>query len=338
MKNLKLLFLTLFSIISLSVFSQTQVYTTQTSGPNICDGTAVLDTTNINMTSIYWTGMGMIINQGSYIVTNLCPGTYSVTFTTSNGTPVNLTFVITAGTFNPCTNFGGFTAPTNSVDSTTCDGIITATVTGGTAPYTYLWSNGSTTFEIPYLCPGSYCCYVTDANGCNLTLCDTIGVQSSNFGDTLIISNTGTCNSPVATLFNSIEDCNLDYNSIDSAYINSVILPTNPLDSNIICLWNIVDTNGVALVYTTLFPNVLTTGCYNFQLTLYCYQKSLNYKTVIINDSYYVGISGINELSMNQRKLIKVIDLMGRTTKLEPNRLLIMCYNDGTTEKVFITE
>jgi hypothetical protein len=338
MKNLKLLFLTLFSVLSLTVFSQTQVYTTQTSGPNICDGTAVLDTNNINMSSIYWQGMGMIINQGSYMIGNLCPGTYMVTFTPLNGNSVTLTFVISAGSFNPCLNFTGFTTPTNSVDSTTCDGIITTTVTGGTSPYTYLWSNGSTTFEIPYLCPGQYCCYVTDANGCNLTLCDTIGVQSSNFGDTLIISNAGTCNSPVATLFNSIEDCNLDYNAIDSAYINSVILPTNPLDSNIICLWNIVDTNGVSLVYTTLFPNVLTTGCYNFQLTLYCYQKSMNYKTVIVNDSYYIGFSNINELSMNQRKLIKVIDLMGRTTQLEPNRLLIKCYNDGTTEKVFITE
>jgi hypothetical protein len=336
MKNLKFLFLTLFSVLSLTVFSQTQVYTTQTSGPNICDGTAVLDTNNINMSSIYWQGMGMIINQGSYMIGNLCPGTYMVTFTTTNGTPVSLTFVISAGNFNPCLNFTGFTTPANSVDSTTCDGIITATVTGGTSPYTYLWSNGSTSFEIPYLCPGQYCCYVTDANGCNLTLCDTIGVQSPNFGDTLIISNAGTCNSPVATLFNSIEDCNLDYNAIDSAYINSVILPTNPLDSNIICLWNIVDTNGVALVYTTLFPNVLTTGCYNFQLTLYCYQKSMNYKTVIVNDSYYIGFSNINELSMNQRKLIKVIDMMGRETKLESNQFLIKCYSDGTTERVYI--
>jgi hypothetical protein len=49
MKNLKLLFLTLFSVLSLSVFSQTQIYTTQTSGPNVCDGTAMLDTSNVNL-------------------------------------------------------------------------------------------------------------------------------------------------------------------------------------------------------------------------------------------------------------------------------------------------
>ena len=36
--------------------------------------------------------------------------------------------------------------------------------------------------------------------------------------------------------------------------------------------------------------------------------------------------------------LIKVIDMMGRTTELTPNKLLIMCYDDGSTEKVMITE
>ena len=81
-----------------------------------------------------------------------------------------------------------------------------------------------------------------------------------------------------------------------------------------------------------------STGCYNFQLVVYCYNKSMNYKTMVINQSEYIGFAGINELSMNHRKLIKVIDLMGRTTELTPNRLLIMCYNDGTTEKVIITE
>jgi hypothetical protein len=64
----------------------------------------------------------------------------------------------------------------------------------------------------------------------------------------------------------------------------------------------------------------------------------MNYKTLIVNQSEYLGFAGISELSMNQRKLIKVIDMMGRTTQLEPNRILIKCYNDGTTEKVFINE
>ena len=47
MKKLKLLLLTLLSVLSFNLFSQTQVYTTNTTGPNICDGTAVLDTTQL---------------------------------------------------------------------------------------------------------------------------------------------------------------------------------------------------------------------------------------------------------------------------------------------------
>ncbi len=334
MKNLKFLFLTLFSVLSLTVFSQTQVYTTQTSGPNICDGTAVLDTNNINMSSIYWQGMGMIINQGSYMIGNLCPGTYMVTFTTTNGTPVTLTFVISAGTFNPCLNFTGFTTPTNSVDSLSCDGIITATVAGGTAPYTYQWSNGQTTQTMNSLCPGGYCCYVTDVNGCTLTLCDTVGVQSPNYGDTLIINAANMCIIPLGTLSSTLEDCNLNYNSIDSAFISSITVSQNPLDS-VMVTWTLVDTNGVwVFPQYQVYTIVPSTGCYNFQLIVFCSQKSMNYKTIIANATWYMDNVGIDELTDNKKKLVKVLDLTGREVNPSDNQILIYVYSDGTFQRV----
>jgi hypothetical protein len=336
MKNLKLLLLTLFSVLSFNLFSQTQVYVTQTSGPNICDGTAVLDTSNVIPTSIFWQGMGMIINQGSYMVTNLCPGTYSVTFN-SNGTPVTLTFTITAGTFNPCLNFGGFLTPTNSNDSLSCNGIVTASITNGTGPYTYQWSNGATTPTINNLCPGQYCCYVADANGCTATLCDTVGVQSPNYGDTLYLTTAGSCINPMGTFTNTIEDCSIDYNSIDSVYVSNIILPQNPLDS-VAVVWTLVDTNGSIQGYTTLYTGVMSTGCYNFQLILYCLQKSMNYKTIIINHTEYLEFVGIKELTGNNKQLISVTDLLGRDTKIQPNKLLIYTYSDGSKEIKYINE
>ena len=335
MKKLKLLFLTLLSVISLNLFSQVQVYTSNTSGPNTCDGTAVLDT-NFNLSSINWQGMGMIINQGSYYVNNLCPGTYSVSFVTNN-TPMTLVFTIQAGTFNPCLNFSGLVMTANSLDSVSCDGVMGITLTNGTAPYTYQWSNGQTTQTMNSLCPGGYCCYVTDVNGCTLTLCDTVGVQSSNYGDTLVITNAGTCNNPTTTLTSTIEDCTLDYNAVDSVYISNVVYPSNPLDS-MVCVWVVTDTNGVNSTYTTVYTGAMTTGCYNLQLIVYCLQKSMDYKTIIVNQNEYVGFAGIEELFGNSKQLISVTDLLGRETKIETNKMLIYTYSDGSREIKYINE
>lgn len=47
-----------------------------------------------------------------------------------------------------------------------CDGSILLDVVGGTAPYSYLWSNAKTTQNITDLCPDTYTVDVTDANGC----------------------------------------------------------------------------------------------------------------------------------------------------------------------------
>ena len=58
----------------------------------------------------------------------------------------------------------------------TFDGVASVSVSGGVAPYSYLWSNLQTDSIIIYLQAGSYFVTVTDANGCTTT--DSVFVQS----------------------------------------------------------------------------------------------------------------------------------------------------------------
>lgn len=47
-----------------------------------------------------------------------------------------------------------------------CDGTITVGVSGGIAPYTYAWDNGSKSKDLSGLCAGKYTLTITDANNC----------------------------------------------------------------------------------------------------------------------------------------------------------------------------
>lgn len=48
------------------------------------------------------------------------------------------------------------------------------------------------------------------------------------------------------------------------------------------------------------------------------------------------SILDINEISGNNRQLIKVVDLMGREVPVQPNKLLVYVYSDGTREMKYI--
>ena len=48
-----------------------------------------------------------------------------------------------------------------------CNGAVNITVTGGTTPYSYKWSNGTTAEDLTDLCSGTYTVTVTDFNSCN---------------------------------------------------------------------------------------------------------------------------------------------------------------------------
>ncbi len=97
--------------------------------------------------------------------TGLGMGTYTVTVTD----PVTLCQVTKSFTINQPTELKFSAKVTNVTNGN--DGAIDITVTGGTLPYTYAWSDGVTKEDRTGLAAGSYTVMITDANGCMISYC-----------------------------------------------------------------------------------------------------------------------------------------------------------------------
>ena len=103
-------------------------------------------------------------NQTGTILTGLGEGIYSVTVTDATGCSRTLTSTIR----NPSEIFVSATI-TNSECNTEGSMSIDLAVSGGTAPYMYQWSNGSTAEDLSGLASGTYTVVVTDAHGCSVS-------------------------------------------------------------------------------------------------------------------------------------------------------------------------
>ncbi len=135
-----------------------------------CDGTATVVAAGGSPPYTYdWTP-GSPIGDGTASITNLCPGSYTCTVTDTNACSATFIATITQPPILTLTM-----SQTNASCGGVCDGTATATITGGTSPYTYVWSNGSTTTTaslsntISGLCAGGYTVTITDFNGCVIT-------------------------------------------------------------------------------------------------------------------------------------------------------------------------
>lgn len=95
----------------------------------------------------------------------LAPGSYTVTVTDASNCTNTQGIVIT----QPPVLAASFTS-TNPTCNNLCDGTISVTVSGGTLPYTYSWSDGPIIEDRTGLCGGAYSLTVTDANNCTVTI------------------------------------------------------------------------------------------------------------------------------------------------------------------------
>lgn len=152
---------------------------------SICDGAASVEVNGGTEPYTFWWDGG----PGDSTISGLCAGNHVVIVTDSNGCIDTCT--VTIGR-----NDSGFDISCSKTDATCgkCNGTATATGSGGTPPYTYLWTGGRTGSTITNLCPGTYHCIASDSNGCTDTCTVVIQNGVSNLTASCSKTDNTSCN------------------------------------------------------------------------------------------------------------------------------------------------
>lgn len=131
------------------------------------DGKAWIDTITYTGTSGPYTYLWKRFSNNNTVSTtdtakNLEGGLYSIRITDLSNNSFSQQFV----TIDEPSEIGTLIFVTDETCRGDCDGSIMVATTGGTTPYTYLWSNSQTGSTATNLCDGQYELTITDANGC----------------------------------------------------------------------------------------------------------------------------------------------------------------------------
>jgi hypothetical protein len=148
---------------SVYVGSSTPVSATYTATPSSCTSPTGSATLTISGGATpYTVSWSTYPAQSGTTATNLAPGTYPFHITDANGC------VRTGSAVVPPVNVITATVTGTSASCLSSNGTINVVPAGGTAPYSYLWSNGATTANVTGLAAGNYSVHITDASGCSI--------------------------------------------------------------------------------------------------------------------------------------------------------------------------
>ncbi len=143
----------------------------------------------VNLTS---NGTSFVWNNGTTAqnITAIGAGTYTVTVTGANACSTAVSATVGNNLVFPA-------SPTANINNVLCNGTATGAInitpSGGTATYTFIWSNGATTEDISGLAAGSYGVTVSGTNACSR-------VASYNVSQPTALSLSVTTNSSCAGL------------------------------------------------------------------------------------------------------------------------------------------
>ena len=231
----------------------------------------VYSTVNVQQANTYyWAQTGL---------TYIYSGLYADTVLTTAGCDsiITLNLTITQLTVNT------FISPSNLNE---CTGKVSVTATenpdfifdiGTGTPITS--STGEAQFE--NLCPGIYSLLTTDGNGDTLSSIFVIPGES-NF---ILVDPFDTSNVILDSLAIAVENCDIDFATIDTAYIDSYTM--TGIDT-LEVIWKVVDQLQTTLIPVTYILNA-GEGEYYLQLQLYCTQKSTGDVFVVTEGVHYSG-------------------------------------------------
>ena len=302
------------------VYLNTSVFISNVSCNGYSDGGIVATATG-GATPNYQYSLGGGLSQNNGTFSNLTAGTYFIDVTDINGCSSNQTVIITEP--NPLF-VNAFSTDISCFGY--CDGSAFCMPSGGTSPYSYLWSGGNTfvTDNISGLCAGAYVVNITDANNC-------INIETVLISEPLPLVSNNTINGCDSVLIGS------NYYTISGAYTDT-LTSVNGCDS-------VVNTN-LTIEQNTSSYDTLSVGA-SIVWNGIPLNASGDYSVILINSvgcdsivnlNLTVTTTGISDIVNNKSNLIKITDMLGQETPYRRNTPLFYIYDDGTVEKRIILE
>ena len=258
---------------------------TNVSCSGVQNGSIVLSETGA--TAPYTYNMNGEIQQ-SNIFSGLSPGNYTIIIADANGCRDTVSQTITQTLFNVFIK-----ADTSSCSSPTTDSLLTAVVSGGTAPYQYSWTilgnSAGDTQSIKYTGNSEYVVSVIDANGCTATTkafiyLPGIIINTYQANDSLYVVPSG--GKPPYTSYS----WQVTSQAPNSGYplINVPVISTNPyciIDSA--AYYTVTVTDAASCWTATTFPASAPVATYNLKgdVSNYNNQSSKVYLLTLANDS-----------------------------------------------------